>query len=136
MNTRRWQPHEDEFVRLQANKLTPEQMSEHLGRSALAVQLYMHRHHISVGSKIKRNLVQEILRIKFRHPENFLPGKSFYRTTGINQKRWWDIFHGRRNITQEEYLALSHYFGITLEEAFEARQLLLFEDDNETNHHP
>ena len=114
MNNGRWQPDEDRYVRENVNKKTLEQMAEHLGRSALAVQLYMHR--------------QEILRLKFRHPENFMPNRAFYQEVGINQMRWWDIFYGRKNINQEEYIALSKYFGITLEEAFAARQLCIFEE--------
>ena len=74
------------------------------------------------------NMVQEILRLKFRHPENFMPNRAFYQEVGINQMRWWDIFYGRKNINQEEYIALSKYFGITLEEAFAARQLCIFEE--------
>lgn len=104
MNNGRWQPHEDKFVRDNVNKMTLEQMSDHLGRSALAVQLYMHRKHIVTGQTVKRNLVQEMLRIKFRHPENFMPTRAFYREVGINQMRWWDIFHGRKNINQTEYI--------------------------------
>ena len=122
------QPDEDRYVRENVNKKTLEQMAEHLGRSALAVQLYMHRKHIVVGQTVKRNLVQEILRLKFRHPENFMPNRAFYQEVGINQMRWWDIFYGRKNINQEEYIALSKYFGITLEEAFAARQLCIFEE--------
>lgn len=53
MNNGRWQPHEDQFVRDNANKMTPEQMSEVLNRSPLAVQLYMHRKHIVVGQTVK-----------------------------------------------------------------------------------
>lgn len=128
MNNGRWQPDEDRYVRENVNKKTLEQMAEHLGRSALAVQLYMHRKHIVVGQTVKRNLVQEILRLKFRHPENFMPNRAFYQEVGINQMRWWDIFYGRKNINQEEYIALSKYFDITLEEAFAARQLCIFEE--------
>jgi hypothetical protein len=128
MNNGRWQPDEDRYVRENVNKKTLEQMAEHLGRSALAVQLYMHRKHIVVGQTVKRNLVQEILRLKFRHLENFMPNRAFYQEVGINQMRWWDIFYGRKNINQEEYIALSKYFGITLEEAFAARQLCIFEE--------
>lgn len=127
MNNGRWQPHEDGFVRDNVNKMTLEQMAEHLGKSVLAVKLYMHRNHIVCGQTVKRNIVQEMLRIKFRHPENFMPTRTFYHEVGINQMRWWDLFHGRKNITQTEYIALSKYFGITLEEAFEARQLCIFE---------
>lgn len=96
MNNGRWQPDEDRYVRENVNKKTLEQMAEHLGRSALAVQLYMHRKHIVVGQTVKRNLVQEILRLKFRHPENFMPNRAFYQEVGINQMRWWDIFYGRK----------------------------------------
>lgn len=78
MNNGRWRPDEDRYVRENVNKKTLEQMAEHLGRSALAVQLYMHRKHIVVGQTVKRNLVQEILRLKFRHPENFMPNRAFY----------------------------------------------------------
>ena len=46
MNNGRWQPHEDQFVRDNANKMTPEQMSEVLNRSPLAVQLYLSLIHI------------------------------------------------------------------------------------------
>lgn len=59
-----------------------------------------------------------------------MPTRAFYREVGINQMRWWDLFHGRKNITQTEYVALSKYFGLTLEEAFEARQLSMFEEEN------
>lgn len=59
-----------------------------------------------------------------------MPTRAFYREVGINQMRWWDLFHGRKNITQAEYVALSKYFGLTLEEAFEARQLSMFEEEN------
>lgn len=130
MNNGRWQPHEDGFVRDNVNKMTLEQMAEHLGKSVLAVKLYMHRNHIVCGQTVKRNIVQEMLRIKFRHTENFMPTRTFYHEVGINQMRWWDLFHGRKNITQTEYIALSKYFGITLEEAFEARQLCIFEEGN------
>ncbi len=130
MNNGRWQSHEDGFVRDNVNKMTLEQMAEHLGKSVLAVKLYMHRNHIVTGRTVKRNIVQEMLRIKFRHPENFMPTRAFYSETGINQMRWWDLFHGRKNITHTEYVALSRYFGLTLEEAFEARQLCIFEEEN------
>lgn len=77
MNNGRWQPHEDSFVRDNVNKMTLEQMAEHLGKSVLAVKLYMHRNHIIIGQTVKRNIVQEMLRIKFRHPENFMPTRAF-----------------------------------------------------------
>lgn len=130
MNNGRWKPEEEDFVRDNAGKMTLQQLAEAVGRSVLAVQLFMHRKHIVIGQTVKRNLVQEMLRIKFRHPENFMPNRAFYTEVGINQMRWWDIYYGRKNISQNEYIALSNYFGITLEEAFAARQLCIFEEKN------
>lgn len=130
MNNGRWKPHEETFVRDNAGKMTLQQLADTVGRSALAVQLFMHRKHIVVGQTVKRNLVQEILRIKFKHPENFLPTRSFYQAVGINQMRWWDIFYGRKNISQQEYITLCEYFGVTMQEAFEARQLCIFEEES------
>lgn len=128
MNNGRWKPEEETFIREHAGKLTLQQLAEEVGRSTLAVQLFMHRKQIVVGPLVKRNLVQEILRIKFKHPENFKPTRAFYQTVGINQMRWWDIFYGRKSISQQEYIALCEYFGVTLQEAFEARQLCIFEE--------
>ncbi len=129
MNPGRWTPEEEQYVRENAGKQTLEEMSTHVGRSPLAVQLFMHRRKIVIGPIVKRNLVQEILGIKFRHPEDFHPTRKFYTEAKINQMRWWDIYYGRKPVTQQEYIALSAYFGITLQEAFEARQLNMFNNE-------
>lgn len=126
MNHGRWKDEEEQYIRENAGKLTFEEMANHVNKSPLAVQLFMHRRKIVTGQTVKRNLVQEILRIKFKHPENFMSTRQFYQDVGINQMRWWDIYYGRKPVTQQEYIALSEYFGITLQEAFEARQLNMF----------
>lgn len=126
MNHGRWKDEEEQYIRENAGKLTFEEMANHVNKSPLAVQLFMHRRKIVTGQTVKRNLVQEILRIKFKHPENFMSTRQFYQEVGINQMRWWDIYYGRKPVTQQEYIALSEYFGITLQEAFEARQLNMF----------
>lgn len=61
-----------------------------------------------------------------------MPNRAFYKEVGINQMRWWDLYHGKKQINQREYIALSEYLGITLQEAFDARQLDLFNtEENE-----
>ncbi|MCP3894170.1 MAG: XRE family transcriptional regulator [Bacteroides sp.] len=129
MNNGRWTPEEEQYIRDNAGKQTLEEMSAYVNRSPLAVQLFMHRRKIVTGQLVKRNLVQEILRIKFRHPEDFMSNRQFYTAVKINQMRWWDIYYGRKPVTQQEYIALSDYFGITLQEAFEARQLNMFNNE-------
>ena len=129
MNNGRWTPEEEKYIRDNAGKLTLSEMAAFVGRSELAVQLFMHRRKIVIRQVVKRNLVQEILSLKFKHPENFMPNRPFYKEVGINRMRFWDLYYGRKPITNEEYLSLCDYFGITLQEAFEARQLNIFNND-------
>lgn len=129
MNNGKWKQEEEIYVRENVGKKTMEEMAEYVGRSPLAVKLFLHRKKIVAGQTVKRNFVQEMLRLKFRHPENFSPTREFYREVNINQMRFWDIYYGRKQITQQEYVALSKYFGLTLQEAFEARQLSMFNEE-------
>ena len=129
MNNGKWKQEEEIYVRENVGKKTMEEMAEYVGRSPLAVKLFLHRKKIVAGQTVKRNLVQEMLRLKFRHPENFSPTREFYREVNINQMRFWDIYYGRKQGTQQEYVALSEYFGLTLQEAFEARQLSMFNEE-------
>lgn len=128
MNLGSWTSEQKKFLEENIGKLTLEQIGERLGKSALAVKLYMHRHRMSVGPKVKRNILQELLRMKFGDPRYFQPTREFYRDIGITQRRWWDLFHGRKQITRDEYLRIAKNFNLTLEEAFESRQLKLFEE--------
>ncbi len=123
----RWTDEEERFVRANAGSMEIGEMARQLGRTEIAVQLFIHRRQIPLGTKVKRNLVTEMLRLKFIHPENFRPTRLFYHTVGITPMRWYDIYFGRKPVTETEYLALARYFGVTLEEAFESRQLSLFE---------
>ena len=70
----------------------------------------------------------KMLKLKFRHPEEFTPTRAFYKETGIGQRRWWDLYYGRKSITGKEYAAVAEYLGITIQEALESRQLELFEE--------
>ena len=129
MNNGKWKQEEEIYVRENVGKKTMEEMAEYVGRSPLAVKLFLHRKKIVAGQTVKRNLVQEMLRLKFRHPENFSPTREFYREVNINQMRFWDIYYGRKQVTHQESVALSEYFGLTLQEAFEARQLSMFNEE-------
>ena len=124
----RWTAEEERFVRANVGTMEIGEMASSLGKTEIAVQLFIHRRQIAVGAKVKRNLVTEMLKIKFIHPENFRPTRLFYHTVGITPMRWWHIYFGRKPVTEVEYMALARYFGITLEEAFESRQLSLFEE--------
>lgn len=125
---RRWTSQEAEYIRQSLGKISFEDMAAYLGRSPMSVRLFVLRRRMTSGSLIKRNLLMEMLKLKFRHPEDFTPTRAFYKETGIGQRRWWDLYYGRKSITGEEYTAVAEYLGITIQEAFASRQLELFEE--------
>ena len=71
---------------------------------------------------------KEILTKKFTNPEYFNPNRSFYDSVGITQKRWWDLYYGRKPISDNEYKKLSSHFGIELDDIIMNEQLNLFDN--------
>lgn len=103
-------------------------MARHLGRTERSVRLYCLRHKLTpCGPKVKRNLLVELLKVKFRNLEDFTPSRAFYDSVQMSQKRYWDLFFGRKQIMGEEYVRIAEYLGITMAEALESRQMELFE---------
>ena len=126
---KRWTEEDATFVKNNLGKLSFEQMGRALNRSAMSVRLFVLRNRLTVGLQVKRNILMEMLKIKFRHPEDFTPTRAFYKETGINQRRWWDLYYGRKPITGKEYAAVADYLGVTIQEEFDSRQLNLFEEN-------
>lgn len=131
-HNKKWTIEDAEFVRQHLGKVSLEDMAAYLERSPMSVRLYILRNRLTVGRTVKRNLLFKMLKIKFRHPEDFSPTRAFYKETGIGQRRYWDLYFGRKAITRKEYAAVAEYLGVTKLEAFEARQLDLFEEENKT----
>jgi hypothetical protein len=123
-----WSKEQVEFLKDHLEKLTFKEIGEKINKSELAVHLYVLRKRIPVGHTVVRNLVIEILRIKFVKPEYFHPTRSFYTDVQITQKRWWDLYLGRAPVTEPEYFRLVVHFQVSLKDAFEARQLKIFEE--------
>ena len=125
---KRWTAQEAEYIQQSLGKVSFEDMAAYLGRSPMSVRLFVLRRRMTPGPLVKRNLLMEMLKLKFRHPEEFTPTRAFYKETGIGQRRWWDLYYGRKSITGKEYAAVAEYLGITIQEALESRQLELFEE--------
>lgn len=125
---KRWTAQEAEYIQQSLGKVSFEDMAAYLGRSPMSVRLFVLRRRMTPGPLVKRNLLMEMLKLKFRHPEEFTPTRAFYKETGIGQRRWWDLYYGRKPITGKEYTAVADYLGITIREALESRQLELFEE--------
>lgn len=109
---KRWTEEDATFVKNNLGKLSFEQMGRALNRSAMSVRLFALRNRLTVGLQVKRNILMEMLKIKFRHPEDFTPTRTFYTETGINQRRFWDLYYGRKNISSKEYAAVAEYLGV------------------------
>ena len=73
--------------------------------------------------RVKRNLITEMLRQRIGDPRNFQPQRDFYERTKIGQKRFWQLYNGEKNPSQNEYIALTREWNVTLEDAFDIRQL-------------
>lgn len=132
MNKGSWTPEHEKYVIENIDKVPLPDICNHVGRSERAVKLFLHRNKITVGPTVKRNLVKELLTLKFVCPEYFQPNRAFYKAVGINQMRWWNLYHGKENITETEYAALVGHFKVTLLDAFNARQLTLsFNEPND-----
>lgn len=127
----RWTKQEENFVQQNLGQLSIKEMATRLERTEMSVRLYILRNRLTVRQLIKRNLLLEMLNIKFRHPEDFTPTRLFYKETNINQRRYWDLYFGRKPITGKEYVAVAEYLGVTVQEAFDSRQLDLFEENEE-----
>lgn len=123
IEVKHWSQTEKQFVRNNAGKLTIAQLAANIGRTEDAIKLFLHRNRIVIGPTVQRNIVIELLKLRFKNPEDFTPSKAFYAETRLTAPRWWDLYFGRKPITENEYLALTAYFGITLQEAFDTRQL-------------
>ena len=125
---KRWTAQEAKYIQQSLGKVSFEDMAAYLGRSPMSVRLFVLRRRMTPGPLVKRNLLMEMLKLKFRHPEEFTPTRAFYKETGIGQRRWWDLYYGRKNISSKEYAAVAEYLGVTIQEALESRQLELFEE--------
>lgn len=127
---KRWTPEDADYAREHLGRVTLKEIAGHLGRSEMSVRLYVLRKKWPMGGRtIKRNLLVELLKMRFKNLEDFTPSRAFYQETGIGQRRYWDLYFGRKSITGKEYAAVASYLGVTITEAFESRQLSLFDEE-------
>lgn len=128
MSNKKWNRDEVAYLVDNYGKMSLEDLSRELNRSVMAVRLYALRHRLDDKHQVvKENRLKKLLEYRFRHLEDFHPSKYFFKETGINQVRYWDLFFGRKPIKPQEYKAVAEYFDITISEAFDSLQLNLFD---------
>ena len=125
-----WSEEEDRFVRTNAGMMSFENIGVALGRSALAVQLYMHRKGIPTRPVLKRPIVRLMIQTKFGDENLFTPNRAFYQRVGIGMKRFQNLSKGYCQPTQEEIIKISRALNMQPDEMLklqDATQLYLFE---------
>lgn len=127
---RSWTEEEDEFVRENAGMMSFENIGLLIGRSALAVQLYMHRKGIATRPVLKRPIVRLMIQVKFGDESLFTPNRAFYQRVGIGMKRFQKLSKGYCQPTQEEIIKISRALNMQSDEMLklqDATQLNLFD---------
>ena len=125
---KKWTHDDADYIRSHLGTISWDDMANALGRSTMSIRLYVLRHKLTPNGQVKCNRLAALLQSRFKHPEDFTPSRAFYQETGIGQRRYWDIYFGRKAITGKEYAAVAEYLGVSVTEAFEALQLDLFEE--------
>ena len=125
MMHKKWKKHLP-FLEKNVGEMTQEEMAIELEVEPMELKQFLHRNRIFPKTE-ERNLAQEIISMKFIYPEYFLPTRSFFAATGIGQRRWWQLYRGDKKMTESEYKSLAQHLNVSLQEAFDARQLILFE---------
>jgi len=69
-----------------------------------------------------------LITVKFTYPEYFTPTKQFFDSTGIRQRRWWQIYKGERSATGKELHAVVRHLKVIDKDVQSWLQLDLFED--------
>lgn len=132
MKYKRWSPEEKEFVFSNLGEKTISEMAEHLGKTEMAVNLFLLRKRTSPKTVVKNNIVLLLLQTAFVNPEYFTPNRTFFESVKIGQKRWWSLYKGVKKATDEEVVRIANHLCVDMSDFFEIRQLNLF-DENEQN---
>lgn len=130
----KWTPEEEKYLEENINSKSITEIYEYFGtcgRTKNCVNIKIHRMRLPIkkGGVLKemvsRNIVKEMLTQRIGTPDSFRYTSGFRLRTKIGQKRFWQLYRGEKNITETEYRALAKEWKITLEDAFEIRQLKL-----------
>ena len=95
------------------------------------MNLYIHRKRLTHQDTTKKNILKDMLSMRFIRSELFHPDRQFLNDVGMTQVRFWRVYRGEASLSPKEYIKIASVLDISLEKAFEARQLKLFDDNKE-----
>ena len=76
---KRWTQEDISFLTENFGLMPVEDIADALERTVMSVRLYIHQHRlVPAGQRtVKKNLLVELLKLRFRHLEDFKPSKYF-----------------------------------------------------------
>ena len=125
-----WKKEEIDYLHSNLNKKTVSDIAIDLGRSEMSVNLFMYRHKIAKKTQIQKNIMRDLVKIKFVDANYFTPNRSFFQAVNISQKRWGQLMLGYAQATQKEMMSVASHLQLSSEEAIKLIgncQLDLFE---------
>lgn len=96
-----WTSKEKEFLLENWEKMTPAQIAKYLRKTENAVICYAHRKRLSHTPKVKKNLLKEVLCMRFIRPELFNPDRRFLREVGMSQIRFWKYIGAKSRLRKK-----------------------------------
>ena len=118
-----WTKHRKQVQLWLESGRTTEEIARELNVTEYVLKQFLHRNKLFTFNDDNRNLALEVIKIRFIYPEYFKPTRSFFEAVGIKQRRWWQLYRGEKKMLESEYKKLALHLQISLQEAFEARQI-------------
>jgi hypothetical protein len=126
-----WSKYDEQFLQDNINKMPVSDLASALKRTENSINIKAHRMRLDrrkggiLKENVARNYIHEMLTQRIGKPEYFRYTPEFRTRTGINQKRFWQLYRGEKNLTIDEFKILMREFNITINEVFELNQLTL-----------
>jgi hypothetical protein len=77
----------------------------------------------------KVNIIHQFLSDLVGDHSQFIPGRHFYKRTGIKQKRWGQLYRNEKSATVQELANLAGYFDQHVTVSTAKRQLSIFSEE-------
>lgn len=123
----RWTKSQERYVLKHIHDKPKPQIAKDIGKSELALDLWLHRHRNDPRLVPKKNLLIQLLQKKFRDISCFVPSRSFFDYVKVGQKRYWAIYKGIEPISEDELKRIAEWLDVSLEGIYEARQVELWQ---------
>lgn len=102
------------------NGLSQEEIAKKYNTSVYNLNQVIHRNRLFNSEDKTPSLTYRIIAKIFRnYPQYFRPTREFYHSVNISQQRWWALYRGDSDLTDDEYQSIISHFKMTYDEVLE-----------------